>query len=300
VLRCRPDDAQALPICGGKIPPSNEQTRPDRSSVESGSTDGNTDFLILLVVRRFTLVTESYLDHPALDTAVSHAVLAAVGRGELDGIFRLHVPAPIVAFGRADRLQTGYPEAVRAANAHGFAAVERLAGGRAAVFHQATLSFSWTVPEDEPRAGIRERFQLIAETMAAAFVTLGIDARIGELPGEYCPGAWSVNVGGRVKVMGVGQRLIRGAAHVGGVVVVEDGERIRDVLIPVYRALELDWDPRTSGALADRSPGLENTQVVEAIIDALAGRVDLENGRLPQGIIDQASRLLPDHLPRVA
>jgi lipoate-protein ligase A len=251
-------------------------------------------------VRRFTLVTESYLDHPALDTAVSHSILSAVGRGELQGVFRLHIPAPIVAFGGADRLEEGYPQAVRAANAHGFAAVERLAGGRAAVFHEATLAFAWTVQEDDPRAGIRERFALMAETMSAAFTGLGIDARIGELPGEYCPGAWSVNVGGRVKVMGIGQRLIRGAAHVGGVVVVDEGERIRDVLIPVYRALDLDWDPRTCGALADRSPGLDNATVLEAIINALAERVGLERGRLPESIIDEARDLLPDHLPRVA
>ena len=37
--------------------------------------------------------------------------------------------------------------------------------------------------------------------------------------------------------MGVGQRLVRGAAHVGGVVVVDQGDRIRDVLLPVYDAL---------------------------------------------------------------
>jgi lipoate-protein ligase A len=189
---------------------------------------------------------------------------------------------------------------VRAANAHGFAAVERLAGGRAAVFHESTLAFAWTVPEDDPRAGIRERFELIAQAMVVAFTALGIDARIGELPGEYCPGTWSVNAGGRVKVMGVGQRLIRKAAHVGGVVVVDEGERIRDVLIPVYRALELDWDPRTCGALADRSPGLDNDKVSKAIVEALAARMDLEYGHLPESVIDEAKGLISGHLPKVA
>ncbi|HEY4606682.1 MAG TPA: lipoate--protein ligase family protein, partial [Acidimicrobiia bacterium] len=100
--------------------------------------------------------------------------------------------------------------------------------------------------------------------------------------------------------MGVGQRLVRGAAHVGGVVVVDDGERIRDVLIPVYRALGLDWDPRTTGALADRSPGLDNDKVIRAIIGVLAERFDLETGELPRSVIDHARALLPDHLPRVA
>lgn len=246
------------------------------------------------------LVEDSYPDHPAMDVAVSHATLSAVAGGEIGGVFRLHVPGSVVAFGRADRVQPGYPQAIRAARAHGFAAVERLAGGRAAVFHGSTLSFSLALPDDDPRVGIRDRFETIAGVMAKAFQILGIDARIGEIPGEYCPGSWSVNVGGRVKVMGVGQRLVRGAAHVGGVVVVDDGKSIRDVLIPVYRALHLDWDPRTSGALADRSPGLDNAKVIKAIVKTLSGVYDLEPGTLPTALLDESRTLINDHLPLVA
>lgn len=251
-------------------------------------------------MRRFTLVTEPYPDHPALDVAVSHSTLSAVARGDIQGVFRLHVPGPVLAFGRADRLQPGYPTAVRAAQANGFAAVERMAGGRAAVFHEETLAFAWALPEPEPREGIRERFETMAGLMVEAFQGLGIDARIGELPGEYCAGGWSVNVGGRVKVMGIGQRLVRGAAHVGGVVVVDDSERIRDVLIPVYRALQLDWDPRTCGALADRSPGLDKGKVIAAIIAAMSKRFELVPGELPASVLDEARSLVPDHLPQVA
>jgi lipoate-protein ligase A len=246
------------------------------------------------------LVEDAYPDHPAMDIAVSHATLSAVARGEIGGVFRLHVPARLVAFGRADRVQPGYPLAVRAAQAHGFAAVERLAGGRAAVFHGSTLAFSMALADEDSRVGIRDRFEMISGVMARAFQTLGIDARVGEVPGEYCPGTWSVNVGGRVKVMGVGQRLVRGGAHIGGVVVVDDGEGIRDVLIPVYRALRLDWDPRTSGALADRSPGLDNSKVIKAIVKTMSEIYDLEPGRLPEAVIEDARRLIPEHLPAVA
>jgi lipoate-protein ligase A len=251
-------------------------------------------------VQKLTLVEDSYPDHPAMDVAVAHATLSAVARGDMGGVFRLHVPGSVVAFGRADRVQPGYPLAVRAARAHGFDAVERLAGGRAAVFHGQTLAFSLALPDEEPRNGIHSRFQMISGVMAKAFQSLGIDARIGEVPGEYCPGSWSVNVGGRVKVMGVGQRLVRGAAHVGGVVVVDDGESIRDVLIPVYRALHIDWDPRTSGALADRSPGLDNSKVIKAIKKAMSGVYDLEVGHLASTLLEEAKGLVPDHLPMVA
>lgn len=235
-----------------------------------------------------------------MDVAVSHSILSAVSRGDMGGVFRLHTPGPVVAFGLADRAADGYPYAIRAANAHGFAAIERLAGGRAAVFHEKTLAFSWAIPDPEPRARIEERFEIISSVMVEAFESLGIDARPGALPGEYCPGDWSVNVGRRVKVMGVGQRLVREAAHVGGVVIVDDGHRIRDVLIPVYRALHLDWDPRTAGALADRAPGLETRHVVAAIIDAFGSRFHLERGVLSPSVVREANTLAPGHLPEVA
>jgi lipoate-protein ligase A len=251
-------------------------------------------------VSDLTLVTDAYPDEPALDVAISHATLDAVSRGDLGSVLRLHVPGAVVAFGRSDRAHPGYPEAVRAAGANGFGAVERLAGGKAAVFHEHTIAFALATQESDPRAGIEARFAQMAGIMAEAFDSLGIDARIGEVPGEYCPGRWSVNVGGKVKVMGVGQRLVRGAAHVGGVVVVDEGERIRDVLIPVYRSLGIDWDPRTTGALADRAPGLDNDKVMEAIVAAMSRRHAVVPGALPEGIVEEARALLPQHLPRVA
>jgi octanoyl-[GcvH]:protein N-octanoyltransferase len=249
-------------------------------------------------VNSLTLIRES---HPGpLDVAISHSILSAVSDGEMGATLRLHVPGPIVAFGRADRVTPGYESAVRAARAHGFSAVERLAGGRAAVFHEKTIAFSLALPEGEPTAGIARRFESVSGLMVDAFESLGIDARVGEVPGEYCPGQWSVNVGGKVKVMGVGQRLVRGAAHVGGVVVVDDGHRIRDVLIPVYRALGLDWDPRTAGSLADRSPGLTIELVGKSIETQFARRYDIEEGGLSDRVISDARRLVKDHLPQVA
>lgn len=235
-----------------------------------------------------------------MDVAVSHAILDAVSSGEMPETFRLHVPSPVLAFGGADRVHPGYAQAVRIARAHGFVPVERLAGGRAAVFHEKTVSFSWTTADADPRSGITDRFREIAGVMVRAFQTLGVDARIGEIPGEYCPGAWSVNLAGRIKVMGVGQRLVRGASHVGGVVVVDDGERIRDVLIPIYRALSIDWDPRTAGALADMAPGLTLERTRSAIVDQLSATSEVVDGFIPGTVIEAARSLVGHHLPKVA
>lgn len=239
-------------------------------------------------------------DTGPLDVAIGHSLLRAVAREEMGQVFRLHTPSPMVAFGRVDRTSLGYRHAVTAARAHGFDAVERLAGGRAAVFHESTLSFSWASATETPRLGVEERFLAVAALIVEALSEIGVDARVGEVPGEYCPGRWSVNVGGTVKVMGAGQRLVRGAAHVGGVLVVDQGERIRDVLIPVNRALGIDWDPRTAGSVADRSPGLDNRAVAEAVTRALARRFDLENFDLPAPILEDARSLIDEHVPKVA
>jgi len=101
-------------------------------------------------------------------------------------------------------------------------------------------------------------------------VGLGIDARIGEVPGEYCPGEYSVNAGGRLKLMGVGQRVIRGGAHVGGVIVVGRSARLHELLEPVYRHLALPWAPASAGSLEDVVPGIRLEEVREALLAEFA------------------------------
>ena len=230
-----------------------------------------------------------------MDTAVSHAALRLVARGEIPETLRLHRPAAVVAFGPRDRVATGFGPAVTAARALGFGAIERLAGGRAAVFHQGTLAFSWAIPDPSPRQGIRPRFEEIAGIMAEAFRSLGVDARVGEVPGEYCPGEHSVNARGKAKLMGVGQRVVADAAHVGGVVVVTGGDRVREVLLPVYEALQLEWDPATVGSLEVEVPGTTWEKVEAAILEAFASRYELEDGDLTEETLALARELVPRH-----
>jgi lipoate-protein ligase A len=118
---------------------------------------------------------------------------------------------------------------------------------------------------------------------------------VGELPGEYCPGAFSVNLGGRIKVAGLGQRLISGAAHVGGVVVVSDTASLRGVLEPVYEALGLEWDPATAGSLEDDASGIGVEDVAEAIVAELAARHELVEGRLDSETLVLAETLEAQH-----
>ena len=145
------------------------------------------------------------------------------------------------------------------------------------------------------------RFERLAGWIVAALKRLGLDARLGELEGEYCPGEFSVNVGGRIKVMGVGQRVIRGGAHVGGVVTVAETERLRAVLVPIYETLELPLRAETAGGIADEAPGLTAEDLVRALGEVLEGEgIALEPARFDAAIEDEAAALLDFHSPLAA
>jgi lipoate-protein ligase A len=245
--------------------------------------------------RRIRVHLQSLPGDPALDTAVSRALLRRVGDGRAGESFRLHRPDDVVAFSPLDAAKPGFEGAVRAARAEGFAAVRRLAGGRAAVFHTETLAFAWCVPSQTPRAEIRARFDSMANLSARALIRLGVDARVGEVPGEYCPGAHSVNARGRTKLMGVGQRLVRGAAHVGGVFVVRDSERVRRVLVPVYRALGLSWDPATVGSVEEEIGPVTREEVAGALLEELGRESELIETEFEPELLDEARILAPEH-----
>lgn len=242
------------------------------------------------------LLTESFPENAALDTAVSRALMLRVAAGELSETLRISRPGANVAFGKRDAVSAGYGEAVRAARDGGFEAVERLAGGRAAVFHEDTIAFAHAVPDADPRSRVDARFEVTAELMVAAFRRLGVDARVGEVAGEYCRGAHSVSAGGERKLMGVGQRLVAGGVHVGGVVVVDGADRVRDVLLPVYAALRLDWRPETTGSLAGEAPGATWETVARAITEEYGQRYELEPATLDEETLTLARTLAPEHL----
>lgn len=247
-------------------------------------------------MRNIKLTTEAFTQRPALDTAVSRAILQRVSSGEEPETLRLYRPSTLVAFGPQDVRAKGYAQAVAAARNGGFEAIQRLAGGRAAVFHEETIAFSWAMPDTSPRERVIERFDELADIMASAVKRLGIDARVGEVPGEYCPGQFSVNARGEKKLMGVGQRLIGKAAHVGGVVVAGDSRRVRDILVPVYNALEVEWYPDTTGSVEDELGHVAYDGVLKAIIDEFASRYALYDGLVTAEAIALAETMEADHL----
>ena len=235
---------------------------------------------------------------PVLDTAVSHAMLRRVARGGSPDSLRLYRPDNALLFSNLDARRRGYARALELAREAGFEPVVRLGGGHAAVFLESSLAFAWASADPDAALHIRPRFERLSGWVVAALERLGLDARIGELAGEYCPGEFSVNLGGRIKVMGVGQRVIRGGAHVGGVITVADTLRLREVLAPIYAALELEFRAETAGGIADVDPGLTAEMLIEAFAEVLrADGISLTASSFDSAIEAEADALRPFHAP---
>jgi lipoate-protein ligase A len=218
-----------------------------------------------------------------------------VAARELPETLRIARPGTTVAFAKRDAVAPGYEAAVRAAREHGFEATLRLAGGRAAIFHDRTMEIGHAVPDDEPRAGIHERFARTAERLARALAGLGVDARVGEVAGEYCPGRYSVNARGAVKLAGIGQRVVAGGSHTGVVLVIEGEERINAVLEPVYAALDLEWEPAASGSVRAEAPSATWDLVADAVVTAYAREYDVVEDGVDPETMALARRLAPEH-----
>jgi octanoyl-[GcvH]:protein N-octanoyltransferase len=173
-------------------------------------------------------------------------------------------PRATAAFGRLDRLRPGYAAAQQAARDHGFEPLLRPVGGHAVVYDERSIVFEEVTAHDDIAAGIQDRFRDGTDRIVAALRSLGLDPQVGELPGEYCAGAYSISLNG-IKVVGSGQRVVRGAALFAAVILVGGGDAIRAALTDIYKALELDWDPSTAGAIQDVAADVTPQRVEQAL-----------------------------------
>ena len=237
------------------------------------------------------LLREGFGERPAFDMAVSAALLRRVAAGELPGALRIHAHAPAVAFGKLDALAPGFGAAVAAARERGYAPFERLAGGRAAVYHEGTVTVGEVLAEADATTTIERRYAATADVLVEALRAVGVDARVGAVAGEYCPGDFSVNARGARKLTGTAQRVVRGAAYVGTVIAVTGAGRIAEVVAAVYGALGLEVDPRTTGAVADEAPGATVAAVTDALLAAYGARHALRPGTLDDETLALAAEL---------
>jgi octanoyl-[GcvH]:protein N-octanoyltransferase len=239
------------------------------------------------------LITAATPGDPVLDVALSHALLLDVAAGRRPDALRVFRPGAAAAFGRLDAIRPQFPRAVASARGLGLVPLVRSVGGHAAVFDGGSLVVEHITREEDVTAGLQARFSAQSGLLAAVLRSFGADAVVGELPGEYCPGGHSVHAGG-IKVVGIGQRTVRGAANTSAVVVVAGGARVRSAVTALYGALELDVDPATAGSLDEVVAGASVEAVAARVLEAY-GAAELAPAVPDAALLERARALIPRH-----
>lgn len=211
-------------------------------------------------------------------------LLQRARKGQLGPSLRLYRPQPTVAFGQRDANLPGFKAAEDACRVLGFEPLVRKAGGRAAAYHQGTLVIDHVEPHPDAIVKAKARFSEFGELLAGALRSVGVHAAVGEIPGEYCPGEFSVHgedpafPAHRIKLIGTAQRVVSGGWLFSSVIVVENSAPIREVLTASYDALGLEWDPSTAGAANDLLPHLDVAAVEKAVVAAYGSYADVVDG----------------------
>ena len=198
--------------------------------------------------------------------------------------------------GRLDARHPRLDDVLAVARAAGVPAVRRLAGGRAATLDTGCLCLGWAQPH--PRLeDSSARYELIAEAVAEALGSLGVSTALGESPGEWCPGAWSVQ-GAAGKLAGLAQRVVAGGAWCEALIVIEGNAELRSLARKVHALLELEFNDAAQGQLSELLPNRSGLH--EALADALVGALGQRFGEvrprvLPSSVLAAATDLAAEH-----
>ena len=184
-------------------------------------------------------------------------------------LYRSYRPARTVAFTMRERHLPGFAAAWEAASASGFTPVLRRTGGRVAAYDHSCLVIDVIEPATNQHAH-RDSFGRVAVAIAETLRGLGVDARVGPVPGEYCPGEFSVGARGRVKLVGIAQRVARDFRLISCVVAVDPAPQIAEVLARVNAELAFEWNPETCGSVVAENATLRFHTVESALRVALA------------------------------
>lgn len=239
---------------------------------------------------------------PALEAAFAHALLRRVSREEIGETLWVHRPARnAVVFGRRDTNLPGFDAAVAACREAGFAPVVRASGGRAVAHTTDALVVDHVSPDPSWPSGMEVRFREFGGLFAQVLRGFGIDARVGEVPGEYCPGAHSVNARGTVKLVGTAQRMVRDAWLFSSVIVVGGATVLQPLLGRVYDGLGQPFDPASVGAVRDEvaavrdGPPVTLDDVEAAVLAAYSARSALDPVEVDADSMALAHTVVADH-----
>jgi lipoate-protein ligase A len=228
---------------------------------------------------------------PAVTELVVPALLLRAPTATWSELVHVYVPhGPTVAFSGRDLRSPGIAAATEVARAAGFETVVRSPGGRMVAYDSGAV----VIDHLDRTTGIRHAgsatFADNAENHARVLRGLGdVDARVGEVDGEYCPGEYSINVGGTAKIVGSAQRVTATGSLFSTVVQVVVSDRVRAVIADVSDALGYDLRRSSIAGLADYAPALTADAVATAFAADYRTRLGLTDGQLPAGVVMHAS-----------
>jgi lipoate-protein ligase A len=123
-----------------------------------------------------------------------------------------------------------------------------------------------------------DRYSETSQLLVDVLSDLGADVIRGEPADAYCPGSHSVSgvdAAGepRGKLAGLAQRVQSGGALVSGCLTVAEADlsELRGVLGPVYRGLDVPFDPESVGSVSTTGGPDDPAVVGQALEDTLIG-----------------------------
>jgi octanoyl-[GcvH]:protein N-octanoyltransferase len=221
----------------------------------------------------FQIIDDTELPVDARPHPVEYAVwvksqLTGLRQGD-QAILRFRRPRPTAAFSPQDTNHPDYAQIREQTRMRGFEPIERGTGGRLTLFDENALGITILSPHAAPHQHMIKRYEILSAAIATTLHRLGIDARVGELPNEYCPGKYSVNAEGRIKLVGVAQRMNQRCLQMGAIISVTRSDEACAGIAEAYRDMGLNFDPKTYGAIADFKPTLTFMDVKEAFMKSV-------------------------------
>lgn len=233
--------------------------------------------------------------HAAIGSAAAELAIPSLllrsTEADWSELVHVYVPlGPTVAFSSRDLRRPGILAAAEVARSAGFEPVVRSPGGQMVAYDAGAVVIDHITRSSGLLQATGATFADNAASHADVLRGLGgIDARVGAVDGEYCPGEFSINVGGQTKVVGSAQRITSTGSLFSTVVQVEVSPEVRAVITAVSAALGYELRETSIAGLADYETGLASSHVAAAFAADYRDRLGLADGTLPEGITAQTA-----------
>lgn len=272
-----------------------DSSRPKKPNVQPVAAAAATRTTVKGVSKALDIMIPTRFEDPAVAYGYQRVVFEQVASGQRPPTISITLSDRHVGVTRRDTFRSGFDEAVRASNEEGYPVLVRSSGGGATAAGDGTFGFSVVRPADnrETARSIRERYDEAAGLVLGAFSRMGLQAEVGEVREEFCPGDHSIRVGSwrnGSKVVGIAQRITRRATSVGGIVLVSGERELEHVLKRVYGAMSLPFRTGNVGSLRQAGLAAGVAEVIEAFATEAESRYDAGRISLDEATVEEARR----------